>query len=161
MAETRPKGSPWALFGWLSIVFVVGNLVFTNIFLQFVGLIGLPLGIGVSGSLTLIVFFVLRQRSGAPGQEGPEASLAARMARKIGLALLIAGGGSILYGVYTIVHSILARRLGLGVFEPNLAPFFTLAGLLVLSVGILLLAIPKPAQGSRELHRLAQRERLK
>ena len=161
MAETRPKGSHWALFGWLSILFVVGNLVFTNVFLRFVGLIGLPLGIGVSGSLTLIVFFVLRQRSGAPGQEGPAASWAARMARRIGLALLIAGGGSVLLAVYMVGHSILARHFGLGFFEPNLAPFFTVAGLLVLSVGILLLAIPKPAQGSRELHRLAQRERLK
>ena len=71
--------------------------------------------------------------------------MAGRMARKIGLALLIAGGGSVLYGVYMVVHSILARRLGLGFFEPNLAPFLTVAGLLVLSVGILLLAIPKPA----------------
>ena len=62
MAETGPKGFPWALFGWLSILFAVGNLVFTNIFAQSMGLIGLPLGIGVSGSLTLIVFLMLRQR---------------------------------------------------------------------------------------------------
>ncbi len=62
MAEEGPKGFPWALFGWLSLLFAVGNLVFANIFAQSMGLIGLPLGVGVSGSLTLIVFFVLRQR---------------------------------------------------------------------------------------------------
>ncbi len=53
------------------------------------------------------------------------ALLAARMARKIGLILVIAGGGSVLYAVYMVVHPILARRIGLVVFEPDLALFFT------------------------------------
>ncbi len=59
-AETRHEKSSWTLFGWLSVLFVIGILVFANLFLQFMGFIGLPLGIGVSGSLTLIVFFILR-----------------------------------------------------------------------------------------------------
>ncbi len=59
-AETRHEKSSWGLFGWLSLLFIIGNMVFTNLLLQFMGFIGLPLGIGVSGSLTLIVFFMLR-----------------------------------------------------------------------------------------------------
>ncbi len=60
MAETRHEKSSWGLVGWLSLVFIIGNMVFTNLLLQFMGFIGLPLGLGVSGSLTLIVFFMLR-----------------------------------------------------------------------------------------------------
>ncbi len=58
--ETVPK----RLFLWLTILFVVGNFIFTNIFVQLVGFMGVLLGIGVSGSLTLIVLFMLRQRHG-------------------------------------------------------------------------------------------------
>ncbi|MEE9237727.1 MAG: hypothetical protein V3U52_08070 [Thermoplasmata archaeon] len=56
--ETVPK----RLFLWLTILFVVGNFIFTNIFVQFMGFMGIPLGIGVSGSLTLKVLFMLRGR---------------------------------------------------------------------------------------------------
>ncbi len=60
MAETRHEKSSWGLVGWLSLVLIIGNLVFANLFMQFMGFIGLPLGVGVSGLLTLIVFFILR-----------------------------------------------------------------------------------------------------
>ena len=67
MAETRHEKSSWGLYGWrLSLVLIIGNLVFVNLFMNSIGLIGLPLGIGVSASLTLIVFFILRQRNGTP-----------------------------------------------------------------------------------------------
>ncbi len=56
--ETVPK----RLFLWLTILFVVGNFIFTNISVQFIGFMGVPLGIGVSGSLTLMVLFMLRGR---------------------------------------------------------------------------------------------------
>lgn len=65
-AETSHEESSWGLFGWLTIFFIVGNLVFANLFLQFMGFIGVPVGIGVSGSLTLMVFFILRLRNGTP-----------------------------------------------------------------------------------------------
>ncbi len=66
-----------------------------------------------------------------------------------GIALLIVGGGSVLLALTSVVHSILARRLGLGFFEASFTVPLTVGGLLVLGVGILLLAIPKPAQGPR------------
>lgn len=50
--------------GWLMLLFVVGNLIFPNTFANLtpLGFWGLPLGMGVSGSLTLIVGFVLFRR---------------------------------------------------------------------------------------------------
>ncbi len=66
-----------------------------------------------------------------------------------GIALIVVGGGTVLLALASVVHSILARRLGLGVFEASFTVPLTVGGLLVLGVGILLLAIPKPAQGSR------------
>ncbi len=72
-----------------------------------------------------------------------------RLSVAVGIALLIAGGGTVLLALTSVVHSILARRLGLGVFEASFTAPLTFGGLLVLGVGILLLAIPKPAQGSR------------
>ncbi len=62
-----------------------------------------------------------------------------------GIALLIVGGGSVLLALASVVHSILARRLGLGFFEASFTAPLTFGGLLVLGVGILLLAIPKRA----------------
>ena len=70
IAETGEKASSGRLLAWLSIVFVLGNLVFTNIFLQFMGLIGLTVGIGVSGSLTLTALFVMRRRAGPAESSG-------------------------------------------------------------------------------------------
>lgn len=69
---------------------------------------------------------------------------AAHVVRKTGLELLIVRGGSALfYRASMVVHSILARRLSLGFFEPNVAPLFTNSGILVLSFGILLIRMPK------------------
>ncbi len=63
MAETTGKKFSWKLFMWLSILFAIGNLIFTNLFLQLMGFAGLPMGLMVSGSMTLMVaFFVMRQR---------------------------------------------------------------------------------------------------
>ncbi len=58
--ETVPK----RLFLWLTILFVVGNFIFTNIFVQFEGFMGVPLGIGVSASLTLMALSMLRRKNG-------------------------------------------------------------------------------------------------
>ncbi len=71
-----------------------------------------------------------------------------RLSVAVGIALLIVGGGSVLLALASVVHSILARRLGLGVFEASFTAPLTFGGLLVLGVGILVLAIQKPAQGS-------------
>ncbi|MFQ5790019.1 MAG: hypothetical protein ACE5IJ_08895 [Thermoplasmata archaeon] len=64
MAETGHEESSWGLVGWLSLVLAIGNLVFANLFIQFMGFIGLPLGVGVAALLTLVVFFILRRRNG-------------------------------------------------------------------------------------------------
>ncbi len=52
------------LFWWLGLLFAVSNLVFVNVFANLfaLGISGLPLGIGVSGSVTLLVFFLVQQR---------------------------------------------------------------------------------------------------
>ncbi len=65
-----------------------------------------------------------------------------------GIALLIVGGGSILLALAPVVHVIRALLLGPGVFELSFTVPLTVGGLLFLGVGILLLVIPKPAQGS-------------
>ncbi len=65
MAETPEKKFSWKLFMWLSILFAIGNLIFTNLFLQLMGFAGLAMGLVVSGSMTLMVaFFVMRPRVG-------------------------------------------------------------------------------------------------
>ncbi len=71
-----------------------------------------------------------------------------RLTVATGIALVIVGSGSVLLALSAVVHSHLALRLGLGVFEASFTVPLTVGGLLFLSVGILLLAIPKPAQGS-------------
>ncbi len=63
MAETKQRTVFKRVFWWLAILSGVGNFVFVNIFLQFTGFMGLPLGVGVSASLTLMAFFTLRQRA--------------------------------------------------------------------------------------------------
>ncbi len=52
------------LFYWLGLLFAVGNLVFANTFANLfaLGFWGLPLGIGVSGSLTIAVSLILQRR---------------------------------------------------------------------------------------------------
>ncbi len=52
------------LFWWFGLLFAVGNLVFANTFANLfaLGFWGLPLGIGVSGSLTLIVSFMWQRK---------------------------------------------------------------------------------------------------
>ncbi len=54
------------LFWWLGLLFVVGNLVFSNAFANLfaLGFWGVPFGIGVSGSLTLMVGLVLWRKHG-------------------------------------------------------------------------------------------------
>lgn len=41
------------MVGWLSVLFVAGNLVFTNLLVRTMGFVGLPLGIVASGALTV------------------------------------------------------------------------------------------------------------
>ncbi|NIN69175.1 MAG: hypothetical protein GTO63_31715 [Anaerolineae bacterium] len=43
--------------------FILGNLVLANVFVQLMGVIGLPLGIAVSGLLTLVVSLTLERQS--------------------------------------------------------------------------------------------------
>ncbi len=64
MAETKQGMVSKRVFWWLVVLFGVGNLVFANIFLQFIGFMGLPLGVGVSASLTLIALSMLRRKNG-------------------------------------------------------------------------------------------------
>ena len=61
-----------------------------------------------------------------------------------GIALLIVGGGSILFALASVVLPNRALLLG-PEFELSFTVPITVGGLLFLSVGILLLAIPKRA----------------
>ncbi len=56
-------------FWWLMLLFLVGNLIIPNSLANLtpLGFWGLPFGIGVSGSLTLIVGFVLFRRQALYG----------------------------------------------------------------------------------------------
>lgn len=62
MNEIPDKRFSWKLFMWLSIFFAIGNLIFTNLFIQLVGFAGLPMGLVVSGSMTLMVAFLMIRR---------------------------------------------------------------------------------------------------
>lgn len=51
------------LFWWLMLLFGVGNMVFVNVLANVfgMGMLGLPVGVGVSGLLTLALFLGLRE----------------------------------------------------------------------------------------------------
>ncbi len=57
------------LFWWLGLLFAVSNLLLVNVLTNLfaLGIWGLPPGIGVSGSLTLLVFFIVQQRGELDG----------------------------------------------------------------------------------------------
>ena len=65
MAETTQKKFTWRLFTGLFLLFAIGNLIFLNLLIPLVGFAALPMGVVVSGSMTLTVaFFVMRRRAG-------------------------------------------------------------------------------------------------
>ncbi|MFQ5910512.1 MAG: hypothetical protein ACE5IJ_07310 [Thermoplasmata archaeon] len=61
------SGKTEKTYWWLIVLFIIGNTVFANVFANLfaLGILGLPLGVGVSGALTLIALFILRQRERA------------------------------------------------------------------------------------------------
>ncbi len=49
---------------WLSLLFLAGSLVYPILFMPIIGLAALPIGVVVSGQLTLTVYFAMKQRGG-------------------------------------------------------------------------------------------------
>lgn len=62
MAADQKAGFSGAAVGWLTLLFVVGNAILTYLLRPSLGFAAIPLGVGVSGALTLATLLIWQGR---------------------------------------------------------------------------------------------------